>query len=333
MCVFVLPGLMAGSCREGEHFDGLTKSCIPCRMKCRQPPVIPRCASYCGEYILFAETNNVEHLTLKLRFIKMPSLKSWLHRTGCPLLRLICFTSCAFFKQESALCVATPGHYFDRLVKKCVRCAKICGRHPAECSHHCSSEYPSVLDFSFELLPGLPSKLWTQLTEDKLEGDWRQRKQQHGTSKLLQNTSGSSINVTLIFAVSQKMLFFWCIKQWLNQIIAQSFLRRPVIPPAALPSPVTTTRLLAGVTRRVVNTRVPPGLADSTIQLYSLLAACMGLLLFSLSLALVVFLRGGKAKSSETRHPKAGDHKQEHAVQLGQELGHRGSQAGKSSNG
>ncbi|XP_037547311.1 tumor necrosis factor receptor superfamily member 13B [Nematolebias whitei] len=177
---------MAGRCREGEHFDGLTKSCIPCRMMCRQPHVIPRCASYC----------------------------------------------------ESALCLATPGHYFDRLVKKCVRCAKICGRHPAECSQHCST----------------------------------------------------------------------------------------------LPSPVTSTRLLAGVTRRVVNTRGPPGLADSTIQLYSLLATCMGLLLFSLSLALVLFLRGGKAKSSETRPHKAGDHKQESMVQPGQDLGHPGSQAARSSN-
>uniref|UniRef100_A0A3Q3EIJ3 TNF receptor superfamily member 13B n=2 Tax=Kryptolebias marmoratus TaxID=37003 RepID=A0A3Q3EIJ3_KRYMA len=175
---------MAERCKEGEHFDGLTKSCIRCGMVCRQPLVIPRCASYC----------------------------------------------------ESALCTAKPGHYFDRLVKRCVRCAEICGRHPAECSQHCST-----------------------------------------------------------------------------------------------PPPVTTKKLLAQVTRQAVITRAPPGLADSTVQLYSLLAVCLGLLLFSLTLALVIFLRGGKAKSSSTRPPKASDHKQKCTVQPGPEFGFPGSQAGRSS--
>uniref|UniRef100_A0A8C6ME81 TACI cysteine-rich domain-containing protein n=1 Tax=Nothobranchius furzeri TaxID=105023 RepID=A0A8C6ME81_NOTFU len=43
----------------------------------------------------------------------------------------------------SARCMAKPGHYFDRLVKKCVRCAEVCGKHP-----------PSALEFRFELSPG-----------------------------------------------------------------------------------------------------------------------------------------------------------------------------------
>ncbi|XP_013877325.1 tumor necrosis factor receptor superfamily member 13B [Austrofundulus limnaeus] len=174
---------MSARCKEGEHLDGLTRQCIPCRMVCQLSHVIPRCASYC----------------------------------------------------ESALCTVKPGHYFDRLVKKCVRCAEICGRHPAECSQYCSTT----------------------------------------------------------------------------------------------PHPVPTKRLQAKVTMEVMKNRMPPGLADSTIQLYSLQAVCMGLLLFSLSLALVVFLRRGR--SSSTKPPKASDNKQKCTVQSGQEFGFPDSQTGKSS--
>lgn len=38
---------MGGKCKEGEHLDGLTRSCIPCRMLCQQLPTVPRCAVHC----------------------------------------------------------------------------------------------------------------------------------------------------------------------------------------------------------------------------------------------------------------------------------------------
>ncbi|KAF3853212.1 hypothetical protein F7725_013900 [Dissostichus mawsoni] len=34
-------------------------------------------------------------------------------------------------------CKYLPGHYYDLLLKKCVKCADVCGSHPAECSLHC----------------------------------------------------------------------------------------------------------------------------------------------------------------------------------------------------
>ncbi|XP_034049410.1 tumor necrosis factor receptor superfamily member 13B-like [Thalassophryne amazonica] len=37
-----------------------------------------------------------------------------------------------------ARCKVTSAHYYDGLLKKCVSCADICGRHPAECSPHCN---------------------------------------------------------------------------------------------------------------------------------------------------------------------------------------------------
>ncbi|XP_070783602.1 tumor necrosis factor receptor superfamily member 13B [Enoplosus armatus] len=65
---------------------------------------------------------------------------------------------------------------------------------------------------------------------------------------------------------------------------------------------------------------VPTALEDSTILLYSLLALCMVLLFSSVSLALAVFLRQAKDKTSN-QGPKKTHHNQECVVRLGQEVG------------
>eukprot|EP00064_Thunnus_orientalis_P015004 superscaffoldBa00002704_g15053 len=65
---------------------------------------------------------------------------------------------------------------------------------------------------------------------------------------------------------------------------------------------------------------VSTALDDSTVLLYSLLAVCMVLLLSSLSLALAVFLRGARAKTTK-QGPKAANHSQERVIQPGQEVG------------
>ncbi|MEQ2295159.1 hypothetical protein AMECASPLE_011248 [Ameca splendens] len=164
---------MGGRCKEGEHLDGLTRSCIPCRMVCQQPPAVPRCAVYC----------------------------------------------------EATLCKAKPGHYYDRLVRRCIKCAEICGKHPAECSPYCTTQSP----------------------------------------------------------------------------------------------PATTKRLPFEVSRQAVNTRLPPGLLDPTIQLYALLGVCTMLLFSSLCLALILFHRQGKAKNLNKRSTSTRDEMQKCAVQPGQE--------------
>ncbi|KAM4715142.1 uncharacterized protein tnfrsf13b [Anableps anableps] len=175
---------MGGRCKAGEHQDALTRSCVPCRMLCQQPPASQRCAVYC----------------------------------------------------ETALCEAKPGHYYDRLVRRCMKCAEICGKHPAECSPHCPTQSPLA----------------------------------------------------------------------------------------------TTKRLSSEVSRQAVNTKLPQGPLDPAIQLYALLAVCVVLLLSSLCLALVVFLRRGKAKNSNTRPTSNKDQKQMSAVQPGQESVFPESQTGRS---
>ncbi|XP_030631500.1 tumor necrosis factor receptor superfamily member 13B [Chanos chanos] len=40
-------------------------------------------------------------------------------------------------------CKATPGQFYDRLLKKCLKCSVVCGSHPSECSQECQS-HPSV---------------------------------------------------------------------------------------------------------------------------------------------------------------------------------------------
>lgn len=84
-----------------------------------------------------------------------------------------------------------------------------------------------------------------------------------------------------------------------------------------------TKKLLVEVTARAPNSRglsVPTALEDSPVLLYSLLALCMLLLFSSLSLALAVFLRGARTKTSNPG-PKEANHSQERMVQPGQEVG------------
>lgn len=87
-----------------------------------------------------------------------------------------------------------------------------------------------------------------------------------------------------------------------------------------------------GVTSHVPYSRVPTALEDPTILLYTLLSLCTVLLFSSLSLALVVFLRGARAKSSNPA-TKENKRNQECVVQLGQEVGPPGPQPGQSSDG
>ncbi|KAM7371179.1 hypothetical protein PAMP_010670 [Pampus punctatissimus] len=70
----------------------------------------------------------------------------------------------------SAPCKALPGHYYDLLLKKCLRCAEVCGRHPAECSKHCqtlsshewTTESPSIPSASSP--PATLKKILVQVT-------------------------------------------------------------------------------------------------------------------------------------------------------------------------
>ncbi|KAL3051068.1 hypothetical protein OYC64_001361 [Pagothenia borchgrevinki] len=137
-------------------------------------------------------------------------------RTACKQRQVIprCTSYC-----EHANCTSLPGHYYDLLLKKCLRCADVCGNHPAECSLHC-----------------------------------------HTTT-------------------TRKLL-------------------------VEVPSPSEDTKGLS---------------VDSTILLYSLLALCIMLLLSSLSLALAVLVRGGKAKTSNQK-PKEAKQKQGREVQTWEEV-------------
>ncbi|XP_039991521.1 tumor necrosis factor receptor superfamily member 13B [Xiphias gladius] len=97
-----------------------------------------------------------------------------------------------------------------------------------------------------------------------------------------------------------------------------------------LPLPGTTEKLLVDVTSHTLNSRGLSVPIDSSVFLYSLLALCMVLLFSSLSLALVVFLRGPRTKTSNPG-PKEANHIQERVVQPGQEVGLPGGQLGQSS--
>nr|XP_046232413.1 tumor necrosis factor receptor superfamily member 13B isoform X2 [Scatophagus argus] len=96
-----------------------------------------------------------------------------------------------------------------------------------------------------------------------------------------------------------------------------------------LQPPVTTKRLL--VTSHVSYSRAATGLEDATLLLYPLLSLCMVLLFSSLCLALVVFLRGARAKNSKLQAKEANCSCKECVVQHGQEVGQSVYQLGQSS--
>lgn len=101
----------------------------------------------------------------------------------------------------------------------------------------------------------------------------------------------------------------------------------PSLPPAP-PPPVTTGKLPVDVSSHVPCPRVQAGVEDPTLLLYPVLALSIVLLFSSLSLALVVFLRKARAKTSNTG-PKEANHKQESVIRHGKEVG----QPGQSSKG
>ncbi|XP_065327675.1 tumor necrosis factor receptor superfamily member 13B isoform X1 [Pelmatolapia mariae] len=59
---------------------------------------------------------------------------------------------------EAVNCKTQPGHYYDKLLNKCIKCKEICGTHPPECAPHCQTEVvagPSTLKDSDILIYSL----------------------------------------------------------------------------------------------------------------------------------------------------------------------------------
>lgn len=115
---------------------------------------------------------------------------------------------------------------------------------------------------------------------------------------------------------------YQCTKQQ-QQLLGPEILIRMVtdmlflsIIPALLP-PATPENLRVDVSPHMPFSTVQPGLEEPGLLLYSLLALSIVLLFSSLCLALIVFLRGARAKP----RPKEGNRKQECAILYDQEVG------------
>ncbi|XP_060059254.1 tumor necrosis factor receptor superfamily member 13B isoform X3 [Erinaceus europaeus] len=57
---------------------------------------------------------------------------------------------------ESLSCHKEPGRYYDQLLRECISCASICGRHPKQCTYICEKKFRSQVN--------LPPELRTQWT-------------------------------------------------------------------------------------------------------------------------------------------------------------------------
>lgn len=80
-------------------------------------------------------THGMTHWNINESHLKL--VNSNYFSNGVTWIQLFVFSPPAL---ESAKCKALPGHYYDGLLRKCVMCAEVCGRHPAECWQHCHSE-------------------------------------------------------------------------------------------------------------------------------------------------------------------------------------------------
>ncbi|XP_031323268.1 tumor necrosis factor receptor superfamily member 13B isoform X6 [Camelus dromedarius] len=52
---------------------------------------------------------------------------------------------------ESLSCRKEQGRYYDQLLKDCISCASICGRHPKQCTHFCENKFRSQVNPPLEL--------------------------------------------------------------------------------------------------------------------------------------------------------------------------------------
>lgn len=90
-------------------------------------------------------TQGMTHWKMNESHLKTPKFKLLFQL--CHMDSALCFLSPPAL--EAAKCRALPGHYYDGLLRKCVMCVEVCGRHPAECWQHCHSE--SQLKYSVML--------------------------------------------------------------------------------------------------------------------------------------------------------------------------------------
>ncbi|KAM7382083.1 hypothetical protein PAMA_012789 [Pampus argenteus] len=190
-----------------------------------------------------------------------------------------------------------PGQYWDALLKRCINCHTVCHRQQPHMITKCTGYCVSA---SCKALPGHYYDLLLKKCLRCAEVCGRHPAE---CSEHCQTLSSH---------------------EWTTE--------SPSIPSASSP-PATVKKLLVQVTSHIPNSRGIAPLTtqeDSTVLLYSFLALCMVLLLSSLCLALVVFLRGTRARISK-QGPKKANHTQERVVRPGQEVGQPGGQQQRSS--
>lgn len=63
---------------------------------------------------------------------------------------------------ESLSCLKEQGRYYDQLLRDCVSCASICGRHPKQCTFFCENKLKSHMHPPPELRRQRPGQLETR---------------------------------------------------------------------------------------------------------------------------------------------------------------------------
>lgn len=161
---------MGGGCAEGQYRDALV-GCMDCLGTCQKSLVISRCRSFCGESThMHSQTHagaffnaTFPRLQLKIQLELHINLKTYrcnmyfwyltffLKVIATAEILLNPHSSVSYMSSASSLtlspsaseavnCKTQPGHYYDKLLNKCIECKEICGTHPPECAPHCQSE-------------------------------------------------------------------------------------------------------------------------------------------------------------------------------------------------
>ncbi|XP_041830198.1 tumor necrosis factor receptor superfamily member 13B [Melanotaenia boesemani] len=202
--------------------------------------------------------------------------------------------------------------YWDALTKECMHCQKVCqwARAFPRCSSYCESANCRAK----------PGHYYDSLLKNCIKCADICGKHPAECSQLCSAVPPSVTIKKLLPEITTQM------PNVSKLIPAHTSLSRKTAPPS-----VTIKRLLPEITTQLPNISTQPSLDDSTILIYSVLAVCTALLFSSLLLVLVVILKVGKTKPSDTGPSQGTDHKQKCVVELEQKCDFPGNQAGMSS--
>ncbi|XP_064350924.1 tumor necrosis factor receptor superfamily member 13B isoform X1 [Camelus dromedarius] len=127
------PGVAMAPCPEEQYWDPLLNVCLSCKPTCSHQ-ASRTCAAFCNAHCVAPQTPAERNLTDPSGTLSSNGRNDYISRL-----------------KESLSCRKEQGRYYDQLLKDCISCASICGRHPKQCTHFCENKFRSQVNPPLEL--------------------------------------------------------------------------------------------------------------------------------------------------------------------------------------